>query len=258
MENNNNFKELLLDGEITQNILDKAIKHMGNVNTLEYKCSNCLSFVFISQEKNIVVQYYMYKNTCYKIKNIFDIINTHPDLITIKIYLRKDNYELKFDIKDYLAKFVSYEHEDSIITWEKHLCLNSFPKDELANIIVNNILKFIWDISKALYALHSLSIMHGDPTIDNIGIRNNNFILFDYDSSKIDTNLISFNRDNWELLKSIKFNIGNEKWNIIVKKYPFITDSDSIINDMVLFISKNTHKDTITIIRELNALSIVF
>jgi hypothetical protein len=258
MENNNNFQELLLEGEFNKNVLDSAIKHLGNIKTLEYKCSNCLSFVFISKEKNVVAQYYVYKITSDKIKNIFDIINTYPDLISKKICFKKDTYEINFDVKNYLANLLEYKQEDNIIIWEKHLCLNSFSKDKLANIIINNIVKFIWDISKALYGLHSLSIMHGDPTIDNIAIRNSNFILFDYDSSKIDKNFTAFNRDNWELIKSIKFNIGKEEWDNILKEYPFITESESLLNDMLMSISKNTHKDIGTIIKELNSLSIIY
>ena len=193
-----------------------------------------------------------------KIKKIFDIINGYPHLIGKKIYLKKDTYKLNFDLKNYLANCIDYKEKDNIILWEKHLCLNSFPKDILVNIIINNIIKFIWDISKALYGLHSLSIMHGDPTVDNIAIRNNNFILFDYDRSKIDVNFMSFNRDNWELIKSIKFNIGKENWDIILKKYPFITDSESLITDMLLTISKNTNKDIRLIVEELNSLSIIY
>ena len=36
MENNNNFQELLLEGEFNKNVLDSAIKHLGNIKTLEY------------------------------------------------------------------------------------------------------------------------------------------------------------------------------------------------------------------------------
>ena len=58
--------------------------------------------------------------------------------------------------------------------------------------------------------------------------------------------------------KSIKFNIGKEEWDNILKEYPFITESESLLNDMLMSISKNTHKDIGTIIKELNSLSIIY
>ena len=41
-----NFQHLLLDGEINLNILNKIMKYIGNIRTLNYKSSNGLSFVF--------------------------------------------------------------------------------------------------------------------------------------------------------------------------------------------------------------------
>jgi tRNA A-37 threonylcarbamoyl transferase component Bud32 len=119
-------------------------------------------------------------------------------------------------------------------------------------------MKFIWDISKGLYGLHSLFILHGDPTIDNIGIRNGVFILFDFDSSKIDVEFVSFKKDNWEFLKSLKFNLGEETWNNILEDYPFISDSDSIIDDMIVYMCKETKKDIDILIQDLNNLSIIY
>jgi hypothetical protein len=251
-----NFQNLLLDGEINLNILNKIIKHIGKIKTLEYKGSNGLSFVFISEENNNVYQYYNYESICIKIKNIFDAILNH-NLINKKIYFRKVIYNLNFNIYDFIANFIEYKNEDNIIVWEKHTCLNSFSKNVLTDILVNNIVKILWDISKGLYGLHYNLILHGDTRIDNIAIKNNNFVLFDFDSSNINNETVSFRKDNWDFLKSLEFNIGKDKWKNILHNHTYISDTDFIINDMLEYISKKNGKNIDIIIQELNALEII-
>lgn len=254
-----NFDNLLLDGEINQDILNKAISHIGNVKNLEYKSSNGSSFVFISTEKNIAVQYYNNQQIHEKIKNIFDVINKPENShINKTIYFNDKMYILNFELKKHLSNFIEHKKQDNIIIWEKHVCLNSYTKDMLVKILTNNIPKFIWDISKGIYGLHYLFILHGDPSIDNIAIRDGKFILFDYDSSKLDVEYVCFKRDNWELLKSLKFNLGEKNWNNILEDYPFISDSDSILDDMIIFMFKETKKNIDIIIEDLNNLSIVY
>jgi len=254
-----NFENLLLDGEINENILNKALLHIGKVRNLEYKSSNGSSFVFISTDNNIAVQYFNHRQIPEKIKIIFDAINkTENFYVNKKFYFKNKSFTLNFKLKNHLSNFIDYKKPDNIIIWEKHVCLNSYTNDMIVKILSNNIIKFIWDISKGLYGLHSLFILHGDPTIDNIGIRNGVFILFDFDSSKINVEFLSFKKDNWEFLKSLKFNLGEEKWNNILEDYPFISGSDSIIDDMIVYMCKETKKDTDILIQDLNNLSIIY
>lgn len=252
-----NFQHLLLDGEINLNILNKIMKYIGNIRTLNYKSSNGLSFVFISEENDNVFQYYKSQQVCIKIKYIFDVLLRQIS-INKKIYFKKLIYELNFNIFNFLANFIEYKNQDNIILWEKHLCLNSFSKDKLTDILVNNIIKILWDISKGLYGLHFNLILHGDPRVDNIGIRNNNFVLFDFDSSNIGNEIASFRRDNYDFLKSLEFNMGKDNWKAILHMHPYISDSDFIINDMLEYISKNTGKNINIIIEELNSMKIIY
>ena len=252
-----NFDHLLLEGEINKNILNIIIKHFGNINKLEYKSSNGLSFVFISEEKYNVIQYYSHKNICIKIKNIFDTISKN-NLINKKIYYKKVIYNLNFNIFNFIANFVDCKYEDNIIVWEKHQCLNFLKTDVLVDIIVNNIIKILWDISKGLCALHYHNILHGDARIDNIAIKNNYFVLFDFDSSNMSNDIVSFRKDNWDFLKSLEFNIGKEKWKTILINYPYISDSDFIINDMLEYMAKKSNKNINIVIDELDSLRIIY
>lgn len=253
------FQNLLLDEEINVDILNKAILYIGKVKNLDYKSSNGSSFVFISNENNIAVQYFKNQKIPDKIKIIFEIINkTENFFLNKKFYFKNESFILNFKLKNHLSNFIDYKKQDNIIIWEKHKCLNSYTKDMLVKILSNNITKIIWDISKGLFGLHSLFILHGDPTIDNIGIRNGKFILFDFDSSKIDVDHVSFKKDNWEFLKSLKFNVGEKIWNNILENYPFISDSDSIIDDMLIYMCKDTKKNIDILIQDLNNLSIIY
>ena len=78
------YSYLIDDGEIDLHIINKITKYIGSVKTLEYKSSNGLSFVFISEEKKDVFQYYVSQNVCNKITNIFNLIS-RENLINKKI-----------------------------------------------------------------------------------------------------------------------------------------------------------------------------
>lgn len=252
------FSHLILDGEININILNIINKHIGDhVKTLEYKSSNGLSFVFISEDIDTVYQYFLIKNSSDKIQNIFQHINM-CNIITKKIYFKKIIYNLNFNLLNFLSNFIDYKQDDNIIMWEKIVCLNSFSKEKLVNIIINNITKILWDISKCLYGLHFNSIMHGDARIDNIGIRNGNFILFDFDNSSMDNEYTSYRKDNWDFLKSLEFNIGKKNFEIINSKHPYIIDTDFIINDMLEHMTANTNKNINILIEELDSLKIKY
>lgn len=251
------FEHLILDGEINANILTTIEKYIDeNVKTLEYKSSNGLSFVFISEDIDTVLQYYLNKNTCIKIINIFNFISKASN-INKKIHFKKNIYNLDFNLLNFLSNFIDYK-EDNIVIWEKIVCLNSFPKEVLVNIILNNITKMLWDISKCLYGLHCNSILHGDPRIDNIGIRSGNFVLFDFDNSNMDIKSFSYRKDNWDFLKSLKFNIGEKNFDNIETNHPYITDSDFIINDMLEHIASVSNKNINIIIQELNTMKIKY
>ena len=251
------FEHLILDGEINIDILTTIEKYIDeNVKTLKYKSSNGLSFVFISEDIDIVLQYYLNKNTCIKIINIFNFIRMTSN-INKKIYFEKNIYNLNFNLIDFLSYFIDHK-EDNIIVWEKIVCLNSFSKEKLVNIILNNITKILWDISKCLYGLHFNLIIHGDPSIDNIGIRNGNFVLFDFDNSSMNNKNFSDRKDNWDFLKSLDFNIGKKKFEIIKCEHPYITDSDFIINNMLEYLCNISNKNINIIIDELNSIKIKY
>lgn len=77
-----------------------------------------------------------------------------------------------------------------ILLWEKIVPLNSYSEEQKKEFVKQNLYKLLWDIGKALTTIHKRNYVHGDPTIDNIGIKNGNLCLFDFDASKVIGNKI--------------------------------------------------------------------
>jgi len=213
---NEKFQNIIDDGEVTEDILNIVIKKIGDVSNLNALSSNGSSFVFITSERENVYQYFNYQNI---VLNIVNIVKKIKENNIIKFYLNDFNFEI--NLNNYICEFISYEPKN-IIIWKKHLCLNSFNDDKKREFIIKNILKLTWDIIKCLYALHENNIYHGDPTIDNIGILNNNFILFDFDGSREIKQYEKYDlskNDIYKFINSIKFNTNNNK---IIEQYLYI------------------------------------
>jgi tRNA A-37 threonylcarbamoyl transferase component Bud32 len=207
---NHKFQQIIDDGEVSQDILDLVLKKMGDIEDLHVTSSNGMSFVFISKEKDNVYQYF--KNDI-KPKKIFNIIYYVSKNRTITILNIDNNYDLFVNI----AEFVSYIPQN-IIVWKKHKCLNEFNSEKIEEIISENIFKLLWDIGKCLYAFDKINLIHGDARIDNIGIANNKFILFDFDNTSF-SNKESYNKDIHDFITSIKFNLGKKANEVFIPQF---------------------------------------
>jgi len=205
----NKYQNIIDEGEVTYDIIEQVVKNMGSVEKLNVKSSNGTSFVFISPEKNNVYQYFSNSNIVNKILKII------KSILKVNIKLIFKNSIVEYNLYDFICQFISYK-PDNIIIWKKHICLNFFDSEKIKKIINDNIVKLIWDIGKSLYGLHENKILHGDARIDNIGILNGKFILFDFDGSNLST---YNNKDIYDFVVSIKFNAG-DLWNNIKINIP--------------------------------------
>ena len=131
---------------------------------------------------------------CYIAKRISSYMNRIQELgdINIHILFQKgfgnfkeillDNI-LVYNPFNYITPFKNYIPETSIC-WQKINPLNSSPDTLLSTDFLNtNYLKICYDISKALYAVKKIGIIHNDTCLDNVGIYKGNFVLFDFDGS---------------------------------------------------------------------------
>ena len=216
---------------------------MSVVEKLSVKSSNGSSFVFISPEKNNVYQYFSNSKTVYKIIKIL------KKILKVNIQLTFKNNIVEYNLYDFICQFISYK--PNIIIWKKHICLNFFDKEKIKKIINDNIVKLIWDIGKSLYALHENNISHRDARIDNIGILNGNFILFDFDGSSLNVS----NKDVYDFVVSIKFNLG-DLWNNVKHNIPENNcNSYDFINNIIKIQQRNM--PNCNIINKLNNLKII-
>ncbi len=203
---NNKYKKNLID------IINLFLKYYEttNFNILE---SNGQSFVVISDSVNEVIQYYVNYE---RYNRVISAYTCGEDNINIVLY--KDCYSkpvhIDYKFIDYLPKLIYHcaqMNNYSYVVWEKIFSLNSFTSGELKPFIVKNFTKLVWDISKALEYFHRNNFLHGDPTIDNIGINSKgNFILFDFDASN--KTLASYENsytDYRKFFKSIAFHLDD-------------------------------------------------
>ena len=159
-------------------------------------------------------------------------------LITIKIFKNHNiNNEIEILTKlnkicPYTIKMLDYEKSHNIIIYETINPILEYRH----HINMNNLL---YDIGLAVFMIHINGFIHGDVALSNIGIKNNNYILYDFEKCKknntpekrfIDVemfledlelnsqeHIIKFIKNNMQ--KNHKTNIGTEKKPIYIYNY---------------------------------------
>lgn len=157
------------------------------------------SYVFTSVKKPYVIQYFIPLNTVDNICAIHDCIK--ETVLNIE--------EIKYKINPFLFCPKLLWAKDKIILWEKVKCLNTLPP----SFVLKNITKLLWDISKFLFAMHNSGVYHGDVSLDNIGYKEGNFVLFDYnvsDKMAIRDYMWRSKSDMYSLIKSLKYNLQKD------------------------------------------------
>jgi tRNA A-37 threonylcarbamoyl transferase component Bud32 len=243
------FQNILDEGEITLDILNKVLSKMGEIKDLEIKSSSGSSFVFISNELENVFQYFINSTMENKISNIIMKLLKNKHIKINLLYDEEEIIEMNYNILEYMGNYI-YNIPDpyNIIVWKKHICLNSFPKDKIVEIVNNNIFKLMWDIGKCIYGLHQNNIIHNDVSIDNIGINStmDKFILFDFDASNVMNPMFNYSIDVYKFLKSIKHN-SKDNWNNIKNFIPKYTENYTssyvFLNEVYYLYEKNKNKN---------------
>lgn len=117
-----------------------------------------------------------------------------------------------FDPHCVLAYMILCEDEQNRIRWKRVRCLNELSTEQRKELVRKNWIKFFWDILRALFTLRKMGYEHGDATLDNIGIREGYFVLYDFNlSRKISNHRIdSFKKDLYRTLRSIRFHFERD------------------------------------------------
>ena len=196
IEDLNDFIE---DYCISKETVVDVVNTMNISSPFDIKSSNDMSFVFVADDHKYVYQYFKNKNVPIRIVQLLSSLNR--DIIN-------NDLGISFDLNKYISNYVHFLPVKDIIIWNKISPLNSFTVEKKAKIIKDNLYKLIWDISKALYGIHINNLLHGDARIDNIGIRDGDFVLFDFDGTSIDEHNV-YKKDYYDLITSIIFNTSD-------------------------------------------------
>ena len=200
------YTDMIADGEVTKDMIFDFFHISGltpydKLDALEVKVSNGLSGVFLYEDK--AYQVFQKAIVATRVSELFKSINTN---IIHDVDLGFDDFiKVPYNLSEYIPRV--HNVNGNCIVWERITSLNSYSKSEITSIIEKNILKLLWDIGKALTGLHKNGIFHGDARIDNIGIKGDNFVLFDFDSSK---KSYTFRNDFSIFAQSLCYNMGDD------------------------------------------------
>lgn len=234
--------------------LEQIVKFMqqtGEMTDLKIASSNAGSAVFLSNDKEDVYQYFQSLTVVDRIVSLMSEFVLEPRIET-SIYICKGfgrrlqihcEKRIEYSIFDYISKFQLYIPRDHLIVWEKMRPLNMMKKERLREFVVNNLLKLLWDIGRALYGLHNkYQVVHNDCRIDNIGITNQgNFALFDFDGSvKIGERDIYSRTDYDMLVKSIGSVSGDVD---ITQPIFFPGEKINLGTSLVKYVAKGNNND---------------
>ena len=96
-----------------------------------------------------------------------------------------------------------------MVVWNKILPLNKIINTP--EFVRKNLFKILYDVCKGLHVLHSINLIHNDAVLDNIGIQNNKFVLFDFDGTgRPEEKGKTFDNDYKTLQDSVKYVLGQE------------------------------------------------
>ena len=197
-----------------------VVDRMNISSPFDIKSSNDTSFVFVSAH-DYVYQYFKNKNVPLRIIGLLSSLNR--DVINTAL-------DITFDLNKYISNYVYFLPANDIIVWKKITPLNSFTAEKKAKIINDNLRKLLLDISKALYGIHINNLLHGDARIDNIGIRDGNFVLFDFDGSSVDEHNV-YKKDYYDLITSIIFNTS-EFYPLLKNDITYLQNSTNLMDDI--------------------------
>lgn len=173
--------------------LSSVKEYIESIYVITKQTDSSGSSVIFYTDENIVIQYFTNKGVFNRICNMMvEFLNKPNVKLSLKIvhgfgknrkviYDPKHTYE--YNIFTTIPEFLAYIPEMNTVLWNKIIPLNSMNSDHIRVLVNGNKYKFLWDIGKSLFALHTRNILHNDCRLDNIGIQNGHFVLFDFDGS---------------------------------------------------------------------------
>lgn len=236
MSFNNTIECSEISSHFDKKILQFTANLFGPVNDISMKESNGQSVVIVSNERSVVFQHYINTNTFNCIVKMIKHLKKSRKII----YCVGDtDICIKYDVFDYLTPFNNHINHFNIIEWKKIYPIDPICKSSqfTNDFISKNLFKIMWDIGKALYAMHLNNYLHKDPSIDNVGINDaGNFVLFDFDMSTSFFISYSVSHDYHVFNRSLNFYIDDKYLQATIKE---ITDQhDNMLTKIIEIVSE--------------------
>jgi hypothetical protein len=194
-------------------------------------------------EGSRAVQTFRNPHVCTAVRQIaLDIITSSPVNV-----LFTDGTRYAYLPIDFHSRLISCsESSESTIVWERIECLNQIDTNRRMQLIRSNFIKFLWDILKGIFAMYACGLRHGDPSLDNIGIRDGRFVLFDYNlSGKVGAanSFSTLERDLYYFSRSLRWNLAqydlehplNELESILVDILPRLRHLEEFVETLSEF-----------------------
>ena len=157
--------------------------------TLTSSSGSSVVLIVTDSRHPVVYQYYRSPETFENIKTLCGICQSNCQQSTsLCIYQNNQRQStqisIDYNFNDYRVLPVDYWPQLQTIVWER---IQTLPERILIekNFLYKNFNQLIWDLFKAISGFHSIGYTHGDSRIDNIGIKNGKFVLFDYNLSHL-------------------------------------------------------------------------
>jgi hypothetical protein len=155
-------------------------------------------------------------------------------------------WEYTYRLSDFHSRMESHDVGKQSITWHRIFCLNQIQDVGVRiGLIRENRNRFLWDIFRAIFGLHEHGIAHGDVSLDNIGIRQGKFVLYDYNLSQQATEERK-NRDVHSLFRSLRFHLGDLYYSLFPVEMEFVRHLTEFLEIVQHDRRLSTLRDTMT------------
>lgn len=163
----------------------------------------------------------------------------------ISVSLRDVNipvWEYSYRLSDFHSRIGSHDASKQTIVWDRIFCFNQIHEAPVrVGLLRENRNRFLWDIFRAIFGLHQCGIAHGDVSLDNIGIRQGKFVLYDYNLSQTATEERK-NRDIYSLFRSLRFHLGND---VYYSLFPVDLEFVRHLNEFLEIVQHEQHLRTL-------------
>lgn len=206
--------------KIKINIVDESIKRHGGKYIEPSNITSSSGFVLVIIFQDFVLKIFNNKNTLNKIVTLIKSGINSPHIINLIDVIEKNNFYAIITNK--LIPLTNWNNNYPVLNY-------NLESEEI-------LLTLLYQIGLGLELLHNNYFIHGDCTLDNIGIYDDKFMLFDFNMGKIhndnsksdiDSLLKSINNKNelkqfsYRIISFLKQNSTNNGSDLIhyIKKY---------------------------------------